>query len=609
MYGLMNPSEIRPEGWLREQLLIQARGLSGSLHRVWPDVSRSAWIGGDREGWERVPYWLDGFIPMAWLLEDEALKADAERYVTAILDRQQEDGWICPTDDRKGYDVWAVFLIGKVLAVYGEFTGSPRAQDALRRAMRNLYEGMKSGEIGLFNWGKFRWYECMIPLQFLYDREKEPWILELARMLREQGTDVETCEPLWKTPLNRWRLDTHIVNLCMMLKHEAVTAWLLGEKRGDRAEEMWQLLEEYNGTAVGTFTGDECLSGIGNNHGTELCSVVELMYSCELLYAITGESVWADRLEKIAFNALPATFTDDMWAHQYDQMVNQIACQRFEGKSFFRTNGKDAHLFGLEPHFGCCTSNFSQGWPKLAMSAFTRTQAGVCCAVMLPVSLSTAVNGAPVRIRMETEYPFRLACRYVVEADAPTQFELSVRVPAWAKGLRVNGEAQPLSGMLRFDRVWSGRTEILVELDDQPSLADRPFDLKAAQYGPLVFALPIKAEYVKLEYEKNGVERRYPYCDYELVPQESWNYGFAEEALRVLELEGDEVPFSSHNPRIALEARVCPVEWDFADGYNTVADARPRSNEPMGEAKTVRLFPYGAAKLRMTEMPLAKKAE
>lgn len=70
-YAYLKPGDIRPEGWLRKQL--QARGLSGHLDLIWPDIRDSRWIGGDREGWERVPYWLDGFIPLAWLLEDEAL--------------------------------------------------------------------------------------------------------------------------------------------------------------------------------------------------------------------------------------------------------------------------------------------------------------------------------------------------------------------------------------------------------------------------------------------------------------------------------------------------------------------------------------------------------
>lgn len=74
-YRALTAQQIKPEGWLLRQLEIQAEGLSGHLDLVWPDVRESKWIGGDKEGWERVPYWLDGFIPLAYLLDDEDLKS------------------------------------------------------------------------------------------------------------------------------------------------------------------------------------------------------------------------------------------------------------------------------------------------------------------------------------------------------------------------------------------------------------------------------------------------------------------------------------------------------------------------------------------------------
>ncbi|MEI6056502.1 MAG: hypothetical protein WCR55_10645, partial [Lentisphaerota bacterium] len=57
--------DIKPTGWIRRQLEIQANGLSGNLDKFWPDIKDSAWFGGKAEGWERAPYWLDGFIPLA----------------------------------------------------------------------------------------------------------------------------------------------------------------------------------------------------------------------------------------------------------------------------------------------------------------------------------------------------------------------------------------------------------------------------------------------------------------------------------------------------------------------------------------------------------------
>src|SRR5690349_12111462 len=53
---------IKPQGWLLEQLRLQGGGLSGHLDEFWPDVKDSGWKGGKAEGWERAPYWLDGFI-------------------------------------------------------------------------------------------------------------------------------------------------------------------------------------------------------------------------------------------------------------------------------------------------------------------------------------------------------------------------------------------------------------------------------------------------------------------------------------------------------------------------------------------------------------------
>src|SRR3954464_6603848 len=71
---------IKPAGWMKRQLEIQANGLSGHLDEFWPDVAESSWIGGKGEGGGRGPYWLDGFVPLAILLESPELKARAQKW-------------------------------------------------------------------------------------------------------------------------------------------------------------------------------------------------------------------------------------------------------------------------------------------------------------------------------------------------------------------------------------------------------------------------------------------------------------------------------------------------------------------------------------------------
>jgi hypothetical protein len=429
--------------------------------------------------------------------------------------------------------------------------------------------------------------------------------LDLAKMLRQQGADYESFTELWKRPMNRWTDATHIVNLGMMLKYEAVMAELFGVECGDAAERLWTILEQYNGTVVGMFTGDECLSGLDSNRGTELCSVAELMYTCEILYAITGKNIWADRLERLAFNALPATISEDMWTHQYDQMTNQIACIRFPGKSFFRTNGSEAHLFGLEPNFGCCTANFNQAWPKFAWSIFRRTEKGILAGMLLPGALHTEVNGAAVTVDIDSDYPFRHTGTVTVTVDRPVQFALTVRVPSWAKTVTVDGESYT-GGDIVLDREWNGSVSVTVSFTDIPHFVERPRNLRAVEYGALVYELPIATEYRMREYETNGVPRKFPYCDYELIPHSPWAFGFADESLTVCETEMGDVPFSAAAPRVTVQAKLSPVDWGYADGYDSVADAEPLSRCALAEAQTMTLIPYASAKLRMTEMPMCE---
>jgi len=594
-------NELQPRGWLRRQLEIQAAGLSGNLHKIWPDVRDSKWVGGDREGWERVPYWLDGFIPLAYLLDNAEMKATAGRYIDAILQKQEADGWLCPCkkEKRAWYDTWALQLISKTLTVYYECTGDERIPDVLYRALKNYYELLKSGSISLFGWGKFRWFETFIALRFLQERYGEAWIADLARILKAQGYDYDNAVKLWKKPRKMWRFKTHIVNLTMMLKAEAVSCELLGEAYTDRAERYRRVLDAYNGTTFEGFTGDECLSGLSPIQGTELCAVAEQMYSYEQLFAFTGENHWAERLEMLAFNALPATLSEDMRSHQYDQMVNQIACRKLFPLAHFGTNGPRAHLFGLEPNFGCCTANFNQAFPKLALSAFMHRGDTVISALMLPCRLETE----GISVTLETDYPFENKAVYRIRAEK--DFRFVIRVPSFAKNLKINGEAAETKDIERL--IEKGETEIELTFDAQVRLKERPNSLYAVQKGSLLFSVPIPYTEKRVEYTRRGVERKYPYCDFELIPTEERFYGFSGAEFETAFHGVGEVPFSGSCPPVSVTALMQKIDWGKHPLHKTVCAKTPRSVRPLDGPETVTLIPYGCARLRMTEMPRVKE--
>src|SRR5512142_2130541 len=88
---------VRPRGWLADQLRAQADGLTGHLEEFWPDLRYdNAWLGGDGEGWERGPYFADGLVPLAYVLEDPYLISRAQKWVDWVLSNPQPNGQIGP---------------------------------------------------------------------------------------------------------------------------------------------------------------------------------------------------------------------------------------------------------------------------------------------------------------------------------------------------------------------------------------------------------------------------------------------------------------------------------------------------------------------------------
>lgn len=612
------PSELQPRGWLRRQLEIQAEGLGGNLDLVWPDVRDSQWIGGDREGWERVPYWLDGFIPLAWLLNDKSLKERAKRYIDHILERQQDDGWLCPCvpEERARYDLWALILIAKVFTVYADCSGDSRIQPALKRALHCFADHVDAHT--LFDWGAARWFEALIPIFWLYERNPEPWLLDLAHRLQVQGFDYDRLfSPyLDRIPQRKWTFQTHVVNLAMCLKSGALMSRINGDDPDTFAHMAQETLFQSHGTAFGHFTGDECTAGRSPIQGTELCGVVEAMFSYETLLSISGSAAWGDALERLAFNALPAAISPDMWTHQYDQLTNQPQCSRMpDGKAVFTTNSEESHLFGLEPNFGCCTANFHQGWPKFALSAFMYTEDGLVSALPVPSEVHCRIRDIPVRCSLETEYPFQDELCYTLCCDAPVFFSLQIRIPGTATSAKAevqteNGHLETVSPVpgtfLRIERQWSGITKIRIHLVFEATLFRRPDSSSGApglyflQRGPLIFSVSPKERWEKREYIRNGVERKFPYCDYEIFPESSWNYGFRSTRFTVEKHLVSKTPFSPAHPPISIDAEMIQVEWPFSHG---VCSERPGQAIP-GTECVLKLIPYGCTNLRMTELPL-----
>ena len=617
---------IRPAGWLKEQLRTQADGLSGHLDETWTDVGPdSGWLGGKGESWERGPYFLDGLVPLAYLLDDARLKAKAQRWIDWTLNNQAPSGMIGPASND---DWWPRIVMLKALTQYQEFTGDSRVIPVMEKYFR--YQLAELPGRPLRDWSKFRWQDELLSVVWLYNRTGSAYLLDLAQLLHRQGYDWEaefddfkytqriTAEYIKLEKgegLKDLALATHGVNNGQAIKTGPVWSQV-SDSNVDRsaALKMISELNKYHGLPNGMFSCDEHLAGLDPSQGSELCTVVEYMYSLEHALAIVGDPAFGDRLEQLAFNALPGTFTDDMWAHQYNQEPNQVECSLHHKP--WVSDGPESNLFGLEPNFGCCAANYHQGWPKLANSLFmlsgTQDSAahdGLVAAVYAPCEVHTVLRGTPIHLVEETNYPFRGTVKITVNPAAPLAFPLQLRIPAWAAEttLTVNGQPQPRptpGTFAHIERTWTAGDRVEIVFPMKPRVSRWFHNSVAVERGPLVFSYGIGESWVKLG--DRGMT-----ADWQVFPTTGWNYALEvdetapEKSVAVTESEVGTGPFTRGNAPVRLSVKARKLkDWRAEDGVaNPLPQSPVTSDQP---EETISLIPYAAAKLRITAFPECK---
>ncbi|HBN82258.1 MAG TPA: hypothetical protein DDZ89_00255, partial [Clostridiales bacterium] len=530
---------IKPKGWLLKQLIVQREGLSGNLDQFWPDIKDSKWFGGNADGWERAPYWLDGVVPLAYILDDTEFRKNIRGKMNMLFEKQADDGWPYQMsgEEKRNYDLWPLLLIAKVVYTYYQTENDSRCIEYLSKLFNALDQAMDRAP--LRHWAQYRWFEGVIPLLGLNHITGEEKWLHLGRRMMDQGFNWYDYHrsPMVEIPAEkgRWSFDRHVVNNAMAIKANGISYMLT--KEPCYLEALTQgidRLEQYHGYVTGAFSGDEVLTGKSPVQGTELCAVAEYMYSLEVLIEMFGKGELADRLEKLTFNAWPATFLPDMWSHQYDQQINQVECSVKQGRTW-KTNGPESNVFGLQPNFGCCTANMSQGWPKYAANLWMKSKDGGLAAISYaPCAFSITIHDVPVDVEVATEYPFKEKIFLLIQSEKPISFPIYIRIPKWCKKPVVSGVPfdadATVDGFVKTTVTCDGVAPVRINLymSSEVELYKTPHETVSVLKGSLVYALPI--EELKVRINEDQPLKELPHGDFELYPVSEWRYALDAEA-------------------------------------------------------------------------------
>jgi len=624
--------DIQPQGWLREMLIRQKNGATGHLDELYPLVMnhRNGWLGGDGDQWERGPYWIDGLLPLAYILHDTALIAKVRPWVEWTIKSQQADGYFGPSKDYSpepglqrdnSHDWWPKMVMLKVLQQYYSATGDKRVISLLTNYFRYQLKELPAKPLDHWSfWARYRASDNLLVVYWLYNITHEPFLLQLGDLLHKQSFDFTNA--FLNTDMLSTAGSIHAVNLAQGMKEPAVYYQHHPEKKYlDATKKGFEDLRKFNGMAHGMYGGDEALHGNNPTQGSEFCSAVEMMYTLENVLEITGDVSYADQLEKIAFNALPTQATEDFTGRQYFQQANQVMISRHERNFDVNHHGTDV-CYGLLTGYPCCTSNMHQGWPKFTQNLWYATpDKGLAALVYAPCEIKASVaNGVPVSFKEETNYPFEESIRFTLNADKKAAFPLHLRIPAWCKkgAVKINGKVWKESAgntIVKISREWQPGDVVELTLPMHIFRNSWYENSVSVERGPLTYALKIGESSKLVKNDKDPIDYGDSYE--EIYPTTPWNYGLMEMPENKLaenyqvEKKGSvsSYPWNSENAPLIIKAKAKRIpSWGL---YNEMAGPVPFSYtfqmEVADKEEEIILIPYGCSKLRISQFPVIRR--
>ena len=621
------PGSIQPQGWLYTMLENQRNGLNGNQEQISPflQYSTSDWTtpngSGATQGWERVPYWLRGYIDMGYCLDDPAVISNATRWIKGVMVSERTNGYFGPAEDYADAntqsdlginvpDLWPNMPMLDAMRSYYDYTGDTNALNLIENYCQ-WENSLPPSDFGAGYWPMMRMGDNIESVYWLYNRTGQPWLLTLA-------TNMYSNMARWDTAntLPNW----HNVNIAEGFRAPTVF-W---QQSGNPVQLQFaeanydDYMGLYGQVPGGGFGGDEvCRSYYyGPQQGFETCGIVESMRSFEILTRITGNPVWAERCEDLAANSFPAALRTNMMSLHYLTAPNQPELDdEVKSPDINNTGAPWFSQSPSEPNYWCCEHNHGMGWPYFCEETWLATwDDGLCASLYAPTMVTARVgNGSTVQVTENTTYPFSGTVQLSIAATNSVTFPLYARVPQWASNnwTQVNGQTvatnSPPGSYVCIQRTWANGDQVVLNFTRQITLRTWATNNNcvSVNYGPLTFSLEIPENWEP--YGNNDA----PWTQFQVYPGTNWNYGLVlnptnpAESFTVVTNSGPMAsnPFSIQTTPIQLRAQARQIPAWTLDGVSDAGTVSPSPVYSTQPVQTVTLVPMGAARLRISAFP------
>jgi|GEM_PF-140053 len=624
-YRRLTMSAIKPQGWILSQLTTDATtGMAGNFQQFRPEYGNTSWvtkIGKMDTAGEMAGNWIFGFVQMAYFCGDESAKTKANAFIQGVLDAQEADGYLGNFEaiyrySRKGRELFNESRIEVALLAYYELTGKPEVLAAVEKAVKltmskytpqnrpfTYMPGDSQYTIPLADRAMINGHSLMFVdvCEWLYRLTGDPSYSTYATFLYNEysgSTDIDPDDIKTNSLLDiSAPFNGHGAHLAEQLRVPLFLAYADGRSPYPAAtSNAFEKLRRYI-VPSGAMVSCE---GVYNLppvpfQGTEYCATTELEISLTSALQKTGTMQYGDMIERLAFNAAQGARLPDGTKIAYvSSSTLPMALETMDLPAPNNSGGRWQYSPAHDMGGSCCSPNAVKLMPHYVSSMWMKPEDedGLAALLLGPSQVSTVINGTPVTITEETEYPFSDSVTFRITATNPVTFPLHIRIPSWSGAVTLTAPGATVSATddLRVLRKeWQTGDSVTVAFEHPIITGVCTNGEITVNRGPLLYALQWAATTNVLTKSRAGVPE---FIEWELIPEnpQSKSGFFIEQST----------------PTSGFEAQA-QTDYDPANPW-----AHPRT-VLTGELRTVRtdpdsklpvtLVPMGSALLRFAAFP------
>jgi hypothetical protein len=624
---------VQPRGWIQGWLERQAKGLTGHPENLAYPYDTCMFAGKvapppvkHGELWwpyEQSGYFVDSAVRLALLVEDPAAQVLPAANIRYILTHSG------PTHLGESTWGWPNTVVGR--ALMAEYSGT--GNTAAAQVLMNYLLGSKIGPSrdGFVAEQAF----------YLYGLTGDTRLLDIARrcynrfFITEPKSFSNEAKIKGTAPLKE-----HGVTAAEQLKLAPLMYSYTGDKEAlELAKLAYEKVLAVSLMPDGGIVSSESIGPAVFNSLHETCDITDWSWSFGYMLMASGEGRFGDLIERATFNALPGVVTKDFKQVQYFSSANQVlatstACPRI---AMTRMSYRAGH------ETACCSGNVSRAMPNYVSRMWMRSETGLAAALYGPCEVHSKVNGQPISIVEETDYPFRDTVKFTVKLEKPTTFSLSLRIPQWCAAAAVVVNDQEIHGdaaagtFAAVKREFHDGDVVMLRLPMTAAVQEW-FGGKAATIhrGPLVYSLKVAEKRVEIQHDTDAIRRvlighnieGFPAVEF--YPESEWRFGMdaamknTPEKIQIKESPMTGNPFLAESIPVQLLVPVRQLSQWAAD-WKPVLDPPPAdlkqnpknpSNLPLaaelqspGAVQMIEFVPYGSTHLRLTSLPMIGAAE